>query len=197
MNLSLQNFGDVAGCAEGLVLSGWLGEGGDEGESFFRRMRIKAAPIKRIEEARTAVEALKQFGETVDEETLKQLDALEISLATEAAARQSELERIKEITKVIQGTDLVVTPGCERHLLGHFGPTLDLSTLPRVQLAHKSGRRLWPVLLFYPMDAQSDMLEAVDESSSILEILQTFFTSPRMGYVGPVPRGIQFVGLLA
>lgn len=172
-NLGLGNYGDALGDAQ----TAYHDSDKEIQIKALKRIAKAAIPIQRVKEARKAIDMLKSLGEFMELEEEK-LTVLEKELAIKEQGIKELGQFRKQIKVILEGTNMVIQPGCDRELLEQFGPSLDHTTLPHVHLDEQTGRRLWPLIIFYPDEAQSDILEAVDELSSIRDILKTIFTNP-------------------
>lgn len=139
-----------------------------------RRIFHAAVALRRPIEARGSYARLLEVGVRIDEKTVNELKTLEELASKEEEQRRNHEEMLQGIRKVIGDCGVKVISGADDEILQHFGSP-DPSHLPTVHRDNKTKRRLWPVIFLYPAVAQSDILQAVDESCSLRELLEMVF----------------------
>ncbi|PJF17468.1 hypothetical protein PSACC_02723 [Paramicrosporidium saccamoebae] len=170
-NLGLGNFGDAIRDAQrALELDNAASE-----IKAHRRIFQAAVALQKVDVARISHRRLIELEVRVDEKTVKELEHLEAQLAAEELQRKAQEAELERIRSIIGSCGVEVVAGVDSTILNNFESPKNLPTVLRDR---RTKRRLWPVLLLYPAVAQSDILQAVDESSTIEELLQMVFTEP-------------------
>jgi small subunit ribosomal protein S7e len=168
-NLGLGNFGDAIRDAQrALELDNTASQ-----IKAHRRILHAAVALRKATVARTSYQKLVELEVRVDEKTVKELNDLETQLEAEEKQRKAQEAELQRIRTVIGSCGVEVVAGVDSTILENFA---SLTNLPTVHRDRRTKRRLWPILLLYPAVAQSDMLQAVDESSTIEELLQMVFS---------------------
>lgn len=174
VNLALQNWGDALADAQTALAL----DPRTCGAKANARIAKAALQLWRVAEAEGAIAALCALAEPASaatEELQRELHALKAQIAREERVRAEAAAERERIAQVVRGCAVAVVPGAEDGLVSYFGPGFDPRALPAVHRDAASGERRWPVMLLYPADAQSDLLEAVDEASRFVDLLSTVF----------------------
>jgi len=184
VNLALQNWGDALKDAQSALEF----DGKTCGAKAYARIAKAALQLRRVADAEDAIACLCALQDqssvstaapaptaAVIAELQKDLQSLKMQIAREERVRLEVVAERERIEQIVSGCPVTVVSGAEKDLAAHFGPNLDPRTLPAVHRDEASGERRWPVLLFYPADAQSDLLESVEESTRFSDLLSMVF----------------------